>query len=53
MSTATTIHLGAFTQKSIQAAGFDVVYYEAGQGAPIVVLPGAGGPNLGPPFAQR
>jgi pimeloyl-ACP methyl ester carboxylesterase len=50
MSATTTIHLGAFAQKSVPAAGFDVTYYEAGVGTPLVVLPGAGGPSLGPAY---
>jgi pimeloyl-ACP methyl ester carboxylesterase len=44
------MHLGSFTRKSVAAAGFDITYYEAGTGTPIVVLPGAGGPNLGPAY---
>ena len=43
-----TINLGSFTQRSVNAAGFDVVYYEAGNGTPLVMLPGAGGPALSP-----
>ncbi len=45
-----TLHLGAFTHHSVSAAGFDVSYFEAGAGVPIVVLPGAGGPKLGPAY---
>lgn len=37
-----------FTRRSVPAAGFDVTYFEAGDGAPLVMLPGAGGPALGP-----
>jgi pimeloyl-ACP methyl ester carboxylesterase len=47
---AISIHLGSFTRHTVNAAGFDIAYYEAGQGTPIVVLPGAGGPNLGPAY---
>lgn len=50
MSDVTTIHLGNFTRHSVAAAGFDVTYYEAGSGATLVVLPGAGGPRLGPTY---
>jgi pimeloyl-ACP methyl ester carboxylesterase len=45
-----TMHLGSFSHRSISAAGFDITYYEAGEGTPLVVLPGAGGPNLGPAY---
>ncbi len=44
----TTVNLGSFTQKSVNAAGFDITYYEAGTGTPLVMLPGAGGPALSP-----
>ncbi len=46
----TTIDLGTFTAGSVAAAGFDVIYYEAGSGTTLVVLPGAGGPRLGPAY---
>jgi pimeloyl-ACP methyl ester carboxylesterase len=45
-----TMQLGSFSRRSISAAGFDITYYEAGEGSPLVVLPGAGGPNLGPAY---
>jgi pimeloyl-ACP methyl ester carboxylesterase len=45
MSTTT---VGTFTQRTVAAAGFDVTYYEAGSGVPLIMLPGAGGPRLGP-----
>ena len=45
-----TIALGTYTPHTVEAAGFDITYYEAGQGAPLVVLPGAGGPQLGPAY---
>lgn len=45
-----TIHLRAFTHHTVSAAGFDISYFEAGTGVPLVVLPGAGGPKLGPAF---
>jgi pimeloyl-ACP methyl ester carboxylesterase len=48
--TSTTIAPGAYTPNTIEAAGFDITYYEAGAGAPLVVLPGAGGPKLGPAY---
>ncbi len=48
--TADTIGLGSFTEHRVAAAGFDVTYYEAGTGAALVVLPGAGGPSLGPAY---
>jgi pimeloyl-ACP methyl ester carboxylesterase len=44
------IDTGPFTARQVSAAGFDVTYYEAGSGAPLVVLPGAGGPRLGPAY---
>jgi pimeloyl-ACP methyl ester carboxylesterase len=50
MTTTASIHLGSFTRRVVCAAGFDVAYYEAGHGTPLVVLPGAGGPNLGPAY---
>ena len=46
----TTMHLGVFTRGTVAAAGFDVTYFEAGSGASLVVLPGAGGPRLGPAY---
>jgi pimeloyl-ACP methyl ester carboxylesterase len=46
----TTATLGVFSQRSVNAAGFDISYFEAGTGTPLVVLPGAGGPNLGPAY---
>lgn len=36
----------AFVERSVEAAGFTVRYWEAGEGAPIVHLPGAGGPRM-------
>jgi pimeloyl-ACP methyl ester carboxylesterase len=45
-----TIGLGTFERRSVAAAGFEITYFEAGAGAPLVVLPGAGGPRLGPAF---
>jgi pimeloyl-ACP methyl ester carboxylesterase len=36
----------AFAPRSVEAAGFNVRYWEAGEGAPIVCLPGAGGPRM-------
>jgi pimeloyl-ACP methyl ester carboxylesterase len=49
MSTA-TMHLGSFTHNTVKAAGFDITYYEAGTGVPLIVLPGAGGPIIGPAY---
>ncbi len=37
-----------FADRTISAAGFDVRYLEAGDGAPLVCLPGAGGPVITP-----
>jgi pimeloyl-ACP methyl ester carboxylesterase len=34
-----------FAQRTVQAAGFDVTYYEAGDGPAVLYLPGAGGPK--------
>ena len=31
---------------TVAAAGFDVTYYEAGEGEPLLCLPGAGGPHM-------
>ena len=42
--------LGVFERKSVVAAGFDITYYDAGSGPALVVLPGAGGPVLGPAY---
>ncbi len=36
----------AFVERSIDAAGFTVRYLEAGSGAAVLCLPGAGGPKL-------
>ncbi len=36
----------AFVKRHVEAAGFDIRYWEAGEGTPIVCLPGAGGPAL-------
>jgi pimeloyl-ACP methyl ester carboxylesterase len=36
----------AFTQHTVSAAGFDVTYYEGGEGPSVLYLPGAGGVNL-------
>lgn len=36
----------AFRRQTIAAAGFDVTYYEAGEGEPMLCLPGAGGPHM-------
>ncbi len=35
-----------FRQETIAAAGFDVTYFEAGEGEPLLCLPGAGGPHM-------
>ena len=43
--TAATIG-SAFVVRSVEAAGFTVRCWEAGEGTPIVCLPGAGGPRL-------
>jgi pimeloyl-ACP methyl ester carboxylesterase len=37
-----------FVEGTVTAAGFDVRYLEAGGGAPLVCLPGAGGPVITP-----
>lgn len=47
---AQTMPLGTYTARRARAAGFDITYFEAGSGAPLVVLPGAGGPRLGPTY---
>ncbi|HWM19337.1 MAG TPA: alpha/beta fold hydrolase, partial [Ilumatobacteraceae bacterium] len=36
----------AFRRQTVAAAGFDVTYYEAGEGDPLLCLPGAGGPHM-------
>lgn len=36
----------AFTQAAVEADGFVIRYYEAGEGDPLVVLHGAGGPRF-------
>ncbi len=38
----------SFVEKTVAAAGFEVRYLEAGEGAPLVCLPGAGGPVVTP-----
>jgi pimeloyl-ACP methyl ester carboxylesterase len=35
-----------FRRQTVAAAGFDVTYYEAGAGDPVLYLPGAGGPHM-------
>ncbi len=47
-TTSTTTIGAAFGQRTVTAAGFDVTVYEAGDGVPLVCLPGAGGPRLSP-----
>jgi pimeloyl-ACP methyl ester carboxylesterase len=37
---------------AVQAAGFDITYWEMGTGDPMVVLHGAGGPNIVPAFVR-
>jgi pimeloyl-ACP methyl ester carboxylesterase len=37
-----------FTERSVEADGFDVRYYQAGVGEPLIVLDGAGGIRLTP-----
>jgi pimeloyl-ACP methyl ester carboxylesterase len=37
---------------AVQAAGFDITYWELGAGEPLVVLHGAGGPNIVPAFER-
>ncbi len=47
---------GAFGYRTVTAAGFDVTVFEAGDGVPLVCLPGAGGPRYSPALdllAQR
>lgn len=44
----TSLDLGSSTQRSVNAAGFDITYYDAGTGTPLVMLPGAGGPAWSP-----
>ena len=36
----------AFRRHTVAAARFDVTYYEAGEGEPLLCLPGAGGPHM-------
>ena len=36
----------AFVEKSVEAAGFSVRYFEAGDGPAVLYLPGAGGPAM-------
>jgi pimeloyl-ACP methyl ester carboxylesterase len=45
MTTANTIGAG-FTEGSVEVDGFPVRYFEAGEGEPLVVLHGAGGPEF-------
>lgn len=44
--TATAVPAGLFTESSIEADGFRIRYQEAGQGAPLVSLHGAGGMRI-------
>lgn len=44
MTTAPTAPGAAFTEGAIKADGFTIRYFEAGDGDPLVVLHGAGGP---------
>lgn len=54
---STTLAIGsAFERRTVTAAGFDVTVFEAGDGVPLVCLPGAGGPRFSPALdllAQR
>lgn len=44
-----TATIGAgFERRTVAAAGFDVTVFEAGDGVPLVCLPGAGGPRFSP-----
>lgn len=56
-TTATAPAIGAaFGRRTVAAAGFDVTVFEAGEGVPLVCLPGAGGPRFSPALdllAQR
>ncbi|MBK5333015.1 MAG: hypothetical protein JJD93_13650, partial [Ilumatobacteraceae bacterium] len=36
----------AFVEGSVDAAGFEVRYFEAGEGPAVLCLPGAGGPVM-------
>jgi pimeloyl-ACP methyl ester carboxylesterase len=45
-SESTTTIGAAFAERTVAAAGFDIRYFEAGDGAPLVYLPGAGGPTM-------
>jgi pimeloyl-ACP methyl ester carboxylesterase len=44
--TAVRVPGAAFAERSIDAAGFTVRYFEAGSGPALLCLPGAGGPKL-------
>src|SRR5262249_32105314 len=37
-----------FTERTVSAGGFEITYWEAGSGDPLVVLHGAGGPRITP-----
>lgn len=46
MTTSTTAPGTAFTERAVEADGFTIRYFEAGEGEPLVVLHGAGGPRF-------
>jgi pimeloyl-ACP methyl ester carboxylesterase len=41
-----------FIEGTVEAGGFEITYWEAGTGDPLVVLHGAGGPNIVPAFER-
>jgi pimeloyl-ACP methyl ester carboxylesterase len=47
-----SMQIAHFEQGSVAAGGFDITYWEAGEGAPLVVLHGAGGPNIVPAYER-
>src|SRR4051794_26447175 len=48
MTTAPAIPGANFTEDTVEADGFTIRYFESGEGATLVVLHGAGGPQFSP-----
>src|SRR5262245_19772016 len=48
MTTAPTAPAALFTEGAVEADGFTIRYFEAGEGDPLVVLHGAGGLQFSP-----
>jgi pimeloyl-ACP methyl ester carboxylesterase len=47
-----SMQIADFERRSVSAGGFEITYWEAGSGSPLVVLHGAGGPNIVPAYGR-